>query len=337
MLLAVCLLGFSGCHRAPEPEFTNSAELQALKPELQAPVLKALGEQCATPSHPKMLWRPAFDTAHLQRGLAVYRKRCVQCHGDSGDGNGPVAGSLYPRPRDYRKGIFKFASTPYGAKPLRTDLIRTVSRGISGTSMPAFHLLPNADIEAVVDYVLALTHRGELESQLVLEVGSADAYEEDVLTETIDTIKGRWEQAAQQVYYPLTIEPVFTAEHIIAGKAAFLSKGCAQCHGADGRGQTPENLKGDRKDAWGYSTRAADLTSGMLRGGGRPIDLYRRIYSGINGTPMPAFNNVLKDEPDTIWNLVAYVLHVSGRRRTGEILPTGDIAPYITGVVPAAK
>ena len=337
VLLAICVLGCSGCHRAAEPDFNSSTELQALKPELQVPVIKALAEQCATPSQPKMLWRPEFDAAQLQRGLLVYRKRCVQCHGVSGDGNGPVAASLYPRPRDYRKGIFKFASTPYGAKPLRADLIRTVSRGISGTSMPAFHLLPTSDLEAVVDYVLALTHRGELESQLVLEVSSADAYEDDVLTETIDTIKGRWEQAAQQVYYPLTTEPVFTSENIVAGKAAFLSKGCAQCHGADGRGQTSENLKGDRKDAWGYPTRAADLTSGMLRGGARPIDVYRRIYAGINGTPMPAFNNVLKDEPDTIWNLVAYVLYVSGRRRAGEVLPSGDIAPSITSVAPAAK
>lgn len=335
LLLVALLGGLVGCQRVPESEFTNSTELQVLKPELQAPIVKALTEQCATPSHPKMLWRPEFDAGQLRAGYVVYQKRCVQCHGTSGDGNGPVAASLYPRPRDYRKGIFKFASTPYGAKPLRADLIRTVEQGISGTSMPSFHLLPQSDINAVVDYVLALTHRGELESQLTTEVASADSYEEDVLTDTVDSIKGRWEQAARDVYQPLTPEPVFTAEHIIAGKAAFLSKGCAQCHGADGRGQAPENLKGDRKDAWGYPTRAADLTSGMLRGGARPIDVYRRIYGGINGTPMPAFNNVLKDEPDTIWNLVAYVLHVSGRRRSGEILPAGDIAPYLTSLSPA--
>ena len=32
--------------------------------------------------------------------------------------------------------------------------------------MPAFRLLPQSDLEAVVDYVLALTHRGELEARL---------------------------------------------------------------------------------------------------------------------------------------------------------------------------
>ena len=35
--------------------------------------------------------------------------------------------------------------------------------------MPSFTLLSDDDIDAVVDYVLALTHRGELEVLLTLE------------------------------------------------------------------------------------------------------------------------------------------------------------------------
>lgn len=69
-------------------------------------------------------------------------------------GNGPAGKFMYPRPRDYRKGLFKFTSTPYGARPLRSDLIRTVKVGIRGTSMPDFKLLPQHEIEAVVDYVM---------------------------------------------------------------------------------------------------------------------------------------------------------------------------------------
>lgn len=337
VLFAACVFGLLGCQKVPDPVFVSSAELQALKPELQAPIRKALLEQCAVPAHPKLLGKPDFNAAVLDRGYHVYQRRCVQCHGSSGDGGGPVATSLYPRPRDYRKGIFKFGSTPFGTKPVRADLILTVQRGISGTSMPAFHLLPKEEIEAVIDYVLALTHRGELESQLTTEVASADEYEEDILKDALTLIQDRWSQADQAVYYPLSVEPVFTAEHVAAGRKAFLTKGCAQCHGEDGRGQTAENLKGDRQDAWGYPTRAADLTSGMLRGGSRPIDVYRRIYGGINGTPMPAFNITLKDEPETLWNLVAYVLHVSGRRRSGEIPPSGNISPYITAATSAPK
>ena len=43
--------------------------------------------------------------------------------------------------------------------------------------MPSFSLLPPGDQEAVVDYVLTLTHRGELETQLA---------DEAVFNETID-------------------------------------------------------------------------------------------------------------------------------------------------------
>ncbi len=337
IVITLCLFGLIGCKKATELKYVSSSELQALRPELRSPIEKALAEKCQTPTRPLIPWNIDFDARTLQRGFQVYHKRCTQCHGVSGDGNGPVAANLYPRPRDYRKGTFKFGSTPFGSKPVRSDLIRTVHQGVPGTSMPSFHLLPNPDMEAVVDYVLALSYRGELELQLTTEVAGADSYEPDILKDSLELIQGRWTQADTEVYQPLTAQPVFTAEHITAGRAAFLTKGCAQCHGPDGRGQTPENLSGDRKDAWGYATRAADLTSGMLHGGSRPIDIYRRIYGGINGTPMPAFNTNLKDEPDTIWNLVAYVMHISGRRRAGEIPPSGNIAPYIMTATPGAR
>ena len=95
------------------------------------------------------------------------------------------------------------------------------------------------------------------------------------------------------------------------------------------RGMTEENLKASLRDEWGNPTRAADLTSGMLRGGQQPLDIYRRIYGGINGTPMPGFGNQLSSEPETIWNLVAYVMSVSNRRRFGEAPPPGPMAPYV--------
>jgi hypothetical protein len=45
-------------------------------------------------------------------GYSLYRLHCLHCHGVSGAGDGPTAPFLYPRPRDYRKGLFKFTSTP---------------------------------------------------------------------------------------------------------------------------------------------------------------------------------------------------------------------------------
>jgi len=55
----------------------------------------------------------------------------------------------------------------------------------------------------------------------------------------------------------------------------------------------------------------------MLHGGRRPIDIYRRIYSGINGTPMPSSkdpNTAIGETPaersDRIWHLVHFVTSV---------------------------
>jgi hypothetical protein len=63
-------------------------------------------------------------------------------------------------------------------------------------------------------------------------------------------------------------------------------------------------------DAWGNVAPAADLTAGMLHGGRRRVDIYRRIQNGINGTPMPSFAHALAAEPDTIWHMVHYVTNV---------------------------
>ncbi len=134
---------------------------------------------------------------------------------------------MIPKPRDYRAGIFKFISTTYGSKPLREDLIRTVKRGIRGTSMPSFSLLPPGDQEAVVDYVLTLTHRGELESELAEEAVFNETIEPSRVPEMVTTILNRWNLARSQVVYPSTPMPQFTAATVDNGKKAFLTVGCA--------------------------------------------------------------------------------------------------------------
>jgi hypothetical protein len=74
----------------------------------------------------------------------------------------------------------------------------------------------------------------------------------------------------------------------------------------------------------------------MLHGGQRPIDIYRRISSGINGTPMPSFRAVFDPEgkdpadaknPDTLWHLVHYVMHVANHRRSTLPPPPSLTAP----------
>lgn len=339
VLTPVCgvLFLLSGCGRTEPLQWSSSERVQQLSDELQEQIRGVLKEHSGTAREPKLITNPdpSFaDTVHLRHGQSVYMKRCVQCHGVNGDGNGPVADHLYPRPRDYTRGIFKFTSTPYGAKPRREDLISTLRRGIIGTSMPAFPLLPDKDIEAVVDYVKVMAQRGEVQYQLAVEAEAAEELEAEYIEEDfVEPIIRKWDDAESSLTQPLTPQPELTAERAKLGRDAFLSKGCSKCHGEDGRGHTRDNIG---KDSWGYTTRAADLTSGMLHGGQDPIDIYRRILNGINGTPMPGFSSVLKSEPETIWNLVSYVLEISGRRREGESIPAGLIKPYGDPPQPAA-
>ncbi|MEZ6060807.1 MAG: c-type cytochrome [Planctomycetaceae bacterium] len=328
---AMAALAVVGCERAEPLQWASGREVQALPEQLQQAVNDVVHEHSGSAVNPKLVSKPdaplAF-TLHLEHGQAVYMRRCVQCHGVSGAGDGPAADLLYPRPRDYTKGIFKFTSTQYGGKPRREDLVSTLRRGITGTSMPSFSILPKEDIEAVVDYVMVLSQRGELELQLAMEADVSEELDPEYVPEFVEDVVRRWNEAEADLTQPLTPQPQLTPDRVTEGRKAFLSKGCSKCHGDDGRGHTKDNIG---RDSWGYSTRAADLTSGMLHGGQEPIDIYRRILNGINGTPMPGFRSSLQEEPETIWNLVAYVLHVSNRRREGEAIPAGLMKPFDTG------
>jgi len=323
-----------GCSRQPDLRYSSSQQVQKLKPEFQTQILSILRDHCGTPQAPRLLGSPQLSTAHLKHGAEVFARYCVQCHGVTGDGNGTAAVYMIPKPRDYRPGVFKFTSTTYGAKPLREDLIRTVRRGIRGTSMPSFSLLAPRDQEAVVDYVLSLTHRGELEEQLASEVEFNESIESSRVRELVATVLTRWDQARGQIVYPTTPTPQFTKAAVEQGKKAFLSNACAQCHGDDGRGQMATNVG---VDIWGNPTKAADLTSGMLRGGTEPLDIYRHIDAGINGTPMPSHHAALQKEPQTIWNLVAYVLEIADSRRLGKIPDSGLLEEGILKPLPGVK
>ena len=323
-LTGFCLLSVTGCAPPATQNYEPSEQVAKLKPEDQAKIQKILAKQTGSPTSPKFLGDRLMSAAHLKRGSEVYRQYCYQCHGVTGDGNGPQAQYLIPKPRDYRRGIFKFTSTTYGSKPLREDVHRTIRRGVLGTSMPSFDFLPPADLEAVTDYVLALTHRGELESLLADAVEFEGELNEGAVPGMVETIQGQWKEALANVVNPRTPMPLLTRADAEAGKKIFLSIGCNKCHGDEGRGEVADELP---PDIWGNPIKAADITAGMLRGGTDPLDVYRRIEAGINGTPMPAFRSQFETNPEEVWKLVAYVMSVYDMRRDGITPPSAIIKP----------
>ena len=200
------------------------------------------------------------------RGL--YREHCAHCHGITGDGSGPTAEFLNPYPRDYRKGQFKFKSTPVGQKPTHADLKKIVLDGVPGTAMPSFKLLPDLEVEALVDYVKYLSIRGEVERGLLTATTNLDenarlvtplppnagekekAAQQEQVAVVKEVVKGvveRWDGAAAAVT-PIPARPAMSKEELAKsikhGRDLFYGAiaNCIKCHGdsALGDGQTTD-------------------------------------------------------------------------------------------------
>ena len=209
---------------------------------------------------------PAGDP---QRGKAVYERFCTQCHGPRGNGGGEVAAYANPRPRDFRQGLFKFRSTPFGSLPTVADLDRTVSNGLYGTAMPPFGAInPRARLDVI-------------------------AY--------IQTFSPRWQSEKPREAIAIASEPTATGASLERGQVIF-GKACSSCHG-DGSGNGP--LAKSLVDAWGNADPPADLTRGRTKAEVRGEDIYLRIMTGLNGTPMPGFSGSLS--PEQAWDVVHYV------------------------------
>jgi len=88
----------------------------------------------------------------VARGQELYTGYCAGCHGEKGDGNGPAARFLFPRPRNFGEAKFRLVSTS-AAVPSDEDLQRVIRNGMPGSAMFAFGHLGDADIQALVGQV----------------------------------------------------------------------------------------------------------------------------------------------------------------------------------------
>ena len=233
-------------------------------------------------------WRDAFEPQNVgvsamtvperpdlvDRGRAVYRQRCIGCHGPDGDGNGAAATFLSPRPRDFTAAVFKFRSTPSGSLPTDGDLYRTITRGVRWTAMPTWHELPDKDRLAVVAF--------------------------------IKTFSKRWKEETAEPPIVMT-PPAPRAELVTQGRALYERAKCWECHGESGRGDGPS--AGQLKDDLDRAIRPTDLTRGQLKGGSSVADVFRTMTNGLDGTPMPSFADTMSDAER--WAISYYVLSLS--------------------------
>ena len=225
-------------------------------------------------------------------GREVYERRCVGCHGVNGDGNGPAAAFLYrQRPRNFTLGVFKFRSTK---EPLPTDgdLLRTITRGVRGTAMPAWYELPLTDRLAVIQYI-----------KYELAVDRSDPSKPYAFF--VEEPPGQPLHIGPPLY--IGKPPVPSAALVAHGKAVWQQAKCWECHGNGGKGDG-EKAAG-LKDDFGFPIRPADLTSGQFKSGPSVQDIFRTMSTGLSGTPMPSYRDSLSEQDR--WALAYYVLSLS--------------------------
>jgi cytochrome c oxidase cbb3-type subunit 2 len=208
---------------------------------------------------------------HAAAGKKEYRKYCVGCHGQDGDGLGENAQWINPQPRDFTAAVFKCRSTPTGTLPTDDDLENSIHRGFVTTNMPSW---------------LPLT--GQTRADLV-------AY--------IKTFSPRWSQGHGT---PIVIPPETpaTVESMLRGRVLFQKMECWKCHGPAGHGDGPSaSTLTDSKD---NPIRPYNFATGTrFKCGETNQDLYRVFMTGLDGTPMPSFADNLK--PAEAWDLVHFL------------------------------
>ncbi|HSR53684.1 MAG TPA: c-type cytochrome [Acidobacteriota bacterium] len=211
-------------------------------------------------------------------GKVLYDKNCAQCHGAEGDGLGVGADHLKPRPRDFTRGKYKIRTTPTGMLPTHEDLKSVIRRGMPYSSMPPWPNFSDQQLSNLAHY--------------------------------LKTFYRSWDDpAAHETPLDIPSAPSSSEESVERGRGLYVELGCVRCHGEEARGNGPAAR--EQTDDWGFHLRPADLTKPWtFRGGATYEDVYRTFMTGLNGTPMPAYQSIIPEESDR-WALVHYVFSLS--------------------------
>lgn len=211
-------------------------------------------------------------TGRAKAAAMDFRRYCMVCHGELGDGNGESAQWVDPRPRDFTLGQFKCRSTPTGTLPTDEDLFDTIARGLDRSNMPPWNTFTRQERADLVAY--------------------------------IKHFSPRWQTEKPGTPISIPPEPEVTADRVKAGQALFQKLECWKCHGVEGRANGPssDTLTDDQN----RPIKAYNFTEGARpKCGGTDQDIYRIFMTGLDGTPMPSFSDNVK--PDEAWDLVFYL------------------------------
>ncbi len=211
-------------------------------------------------------------TGHEAAGKQLYFRYCWGCHGFHGDGNGENGPYLNILPRNFVAATFKCRSTPTGTLPTDEDLYDSVGRGFNNSNMPAWNSLTKQQRADMVAF--------------------------------IKTFSPRWktDKPGDPIHVPA--ESAVTLDSIKHGKELFTKLECWKCHGQEGRGDGPSAAT--LTDSNDQPIRPYNFAAGSrFKCGATNHDLYKIFMTGLDGTPMPSFADVIK--PEDAWDLVHYL------------------------------
>jgi mono/diheme cytochrome c family protein len=298
--LAVTLAGYARVPgaRVAQPETLDRPTREALAAELVA--------LFGTPAAPRVpdgspLGDIAMTPEALATGARAYRRQCNQCHGLDGGGQGNAGEWMHPFPRDFRRGLFKVAT--HGGKPRPDELRRVLREGVPGTRMQAYDLVPDAELNDLIGYVIHLSQRGETELRAVVELTADEADPADaagLARDLAEAVATDWHAAANAP--PLKPVTLPAGDDVLRHGQALFAQNCLACHAGYGREES------FRYDAWGVAVRVTDLTKGEWKWGKSPELAVARVRNGIPAANMPANPNLTDAETR---DLAAFLLAMS--------------------------
>lgn len=230
-----------------------------------------------------------FKKADAGRGAKVYMEYCAQCHGPKGEGDGPGALGLDPKPavhaqmalsdmpEDYLYNVIFYGGKSVGKSPNMPDWGPTI---------------PEQNMADLIVY-LRETFKGTEEKAVPAQVAKAQEPSGDC------SQPRKTKMAPANILNkknPLASSPT----HVQAGELLFQKTAkplaCAQCHGksGDGNGKLGKALKPTPRN-FSCSEMMKDISDGQM---------FWIIKNGSAGTGMTAFKT-LKDEQ--IWQLIHYI------------------------------
>ncbi len=255
----------------------------------------------------------------LNDGKSVYMDYCVSCHGFDGDGNGVSGKGLFPPPRNFKLGIYKFGNVVAGELPHDDTLHKIIRHGLNGTAMLPWDM-SKEQVYNVIQYIKTFAPKvwegkdKKLGKKLVV---GKDPYGASHKSFAIE--KGK------EVY------------HVVAQ--------CQSCHRAyvsqEELNKISLKINNEAIEEFdeemykiklqegehGYKVMPPDFTMHELRSVGTMKekkgvkdseriainDLYMRLLAGAGGAAMPSWKDVIED--NEIWALAYYVRYLQGFKK----------------------